>query len=272
MSIIIYVIVQLISTSVFLTCFQFICPTPINCHAALLNIFFPIYFLFHTFFFIYCVGVDSEDITTSTGDRTDSTYTEFNDEDFLEARTDLLGVINLCSFVDKNENNSDTENIPHNNIIQSNNLINEANEDIDTDTDKVKKSIITETKKIKNITVSTDDVGKSFNITLEQFEGVPVSIRGRCKLMDIQQVLTRLQTYYTTYINSHNNSKRITVASLSVLQPLSLPELSLSGLKVTGKTGDCVLGTLRSLGYIKIGKTGKTGILLSDLMVAKLLR
>ena len=122
--------------------------------------FFPIYFLFHTFFFIYCVGVDSEDITTSTGDRTDSTYTEFNDEDFLEARTDLLGVINLCSFVDKNEYNSDTENVPHNNIIQSNNLINEANEDIDTDTDKVKKSIITEAKKIKNITVSTDDVAE----------------------------------------------------------------------------------------------------------------
>ena len=183
-----------------------------------------------------------------------------------------MGVINLCSFVDKNDNNSNSENIPYNNIIQLNNLIIEGNEDIDIDTDKLKKSILTETKKTKNIAVSIDNVGKSFNITLEQFEGVPVSIRGRCKLMDTQQVLTRLQTYYTTYINSHHNSKRITVASLSVLQPLSLPELTLSGLKVTGKTGDCVLGTLRSLGYIKIGKTGKTGILLSDLMVAKLLR
>ena len=56
------------------------------------------------------------------------------------------------------------------------------------------------------------------------------------------------------------------------MTPLSTADLALSGLKVVGKTGDCVLGTLRSLGMIKIGKSTKPGILLSDAMVQRLLR
>lgn len=182
--------------------------------------------------------------------------------------------------MDKNENKNDIENIRNNNsnINQSDNMMADSddkdkiNNNIiynNTKNDKIEKSII-ETKKIKNGSVSTD-LGKSFDISLEAFENVPVSIRGRCRHIDVQQVLTRLQTHYTTYINSHS-AKRVTAVFLSVLQPLSISELTLSGLKVTGKTGDCVLGTLRSLGYIKVGKTGKTGILLSDVMIAKFLR
>ena len=106
---------------------------------------------------------------------------------------------------------------------------------------------------------------------MEQFEKVPPSVRGRCKLADVQQVLTRLQTYYATVINS-NSSKKMTISSFTNMTPLSTADLALSGLKVVGKTGDCVLGTLRTLGIIKIGKSAKPGILLSDVIVQKLLR
>ena len=101
-------------------------------------------------------------------------------------------------------------------------------------------------------------------VSAAQFEAVPLSTRGRCKLADVQAVLTRLVAHYTASAAAaaakKGGSKRAstsggaTLAAMQAVPPLSLQELGASGLKVAGKTGDCVVGALRALGLVKAVK------------------
>lgn len=208
---------------------------------------------------------------TYTGDVDDSFTDDKNnsvvvEEDFKDSKGSLLSVMDQCQFIDK------TIIVKYLNVQPKNSNENEVQ-------NRVKEIIpamtnntgtVTVEAKITKVESSSEDTSL-FEITVEQFEKVPASVRGRCKLVDVQQVLTRLQTYYATVINS-NSSKKMTISSFTNMTPLSTADLALSGLKVVGKTGDCVLATLRTLGIIKIGKSAKPGILLSDVIVQKLLR
>ena len=188
------------------------------------------------------------------------------DADGIEAKNELLIVMRKCTFIDTNdENNNNSNNYDNDN----DNLTKSKLPETEITTEKV----TLETKKTKKVDANGNV--NIFEISVQQFEEVAVSIRGRCKLLDVQQVLTRLQTHHTTFINSLNSNnklKKISLTSFSTLQPLTLSELALSGLKVTGKTGDCVLGTLRTMGFVKIVKSVKPGITLSDQMVLKMIK
>ena len=85
------------------------------------------------------------------------------------------------------------------------------------------------------------EITKEITINKNQFDGVPLSIRGRCKYEDVVNLLSKLQ--------SHNKISKT---------PLSLAEMDALGLKVTGKTGESVVGTLKSLGLISKTKEGIT--------------
>ena len=96
-------------------------------------------------------------------------------------------------------------------------------------------------------------------ISTVQFEAIPVSTRGRCKLADVQAVLSRLVSHYTTHAGHAGKKHGKPPAVMVVLQstpPVSLSDLGNGGLKVTGKTGDCVLGALRVLGLVKMVSAG----------------
>ena len=104
-------------------------------------------------------------------------------------------------------------------------------------------------------------------VTAAQFEAVPVSTRGRCKLADVQAVLSRLVAHYTASATAKKGGggKRastvggVTLAVLHAVPALSLQELGKESLKVTGKTGDCVVGALRVLGLVKAVKAPASG-------------
>lgn len=198
-----------------------------------------------------------------TDDKNNSLVIE---EDFKDSKGILLSVMDQCQFIDKSiivkYSNIPTQNASENDIQNRGKELLPAIPNNTGNTSVEAKILKLET---------TNDDNSLFEITVEQFEKVPSSVRGRCKLADVQQVLTRLQTYYATVINS-NSSKKMTISSFTNMTPLSTADLALSGLKVVGKTGDCVLATLRTLGIIKIGKSAKPGILLSDVIVQKLLR
>ena len=111
-------------------------------------------------------------------------------------------------------------------------------------------------------------------VTASQFEAVPVSTRGRCKLADVQAVLSRLVAHYTASAaaaaaKKGGGGKRVstvgggsggvTLAVLHAVPALSLQELGKESLKVMGKTGDCVVGALRALGLVKAVKAPASG-------------
>jgi len=104
-------------------------------------------------------------------------------------------------------------------------------------------------------------------VTAAQFEAVPVSTRGRCKLADVQAVLSRLVAHYAASATAKKGGggKRastvggVTLAVLHAVPALSLQELGKESLKVTGKTGDCVVGALRALGLVKAVKAPASG-------------
>jgi hypothetical protein len=98
-------------------------------------------------------------------------------------------------------------------------------------------------------------------ISTAQFEAIPVSTRGRCKLTDVQAVLSRLVTHYTAHAGNAGGAKKhgkqpAVMVLLQSTPPVSLSDLGNGGLKVTGKTGDCVLGALRVLGLVKTVSAG----------------
>lgn len=209
------------------------------------------------------VAGDSE----SNNDDRNTSVTTVKDDEFLEAKESLLDVLKECQFVDLSNYSRAEKRF----TSTENDDFSGLKEEITTNVPP--NPLIDERKKGECHTADLN----SFEISAEQFENVPVSIRGRCKMIDVQMVLARLLAYYNTHINSSNsnsnsNSKRWTLNSFINLAPLSTSDLTLSGLKVAGKTGDCVIGTLRSLGLIKIGKSNNPGLLLSDFLIQKLLR
>ena len=96
------------------------------------------------------------------------------------------------------------------------------------------------------------------------FEAIPVSTRGRCKLADVQAVLSRVVAHYTAHASAAGAAKKHGKALPLMVVLQSAPAVVLSdlgngGLKVTGKTGDCVLGVLRVLGLVKVVAAGALG-------------
>nr|XP_054749056.1 spindle and kinetochore-associated protein 2-like [Lytechinus pictus] len=78
-------------------------------------------------------------------------------------------------------------------------------------------------------------------VTEEEFTSVSDLIRGRAKLEDVNRVYSRLYDHFKTERNT---------------APLSVPEMSKMGMKITGATGEAKLKTLRSLKIINITRTG----------------
>ena len=218
------------------------------------------------------------DSESNNDDKNTSLTVTVVDEEFSEAKESLLDVLQECQFADCDYTRDVKRALtPHSEDLvgfgsrEKDEMINtnqNGNTNINTNTNIGSNQLIEERKRVDGF-VSTDLNG--LEISLAQFEGVPLSVRGRCKMADVQQVLTRLLTYYTTHINS-SSSKKWNLNSFINLNPLSTSDLTLSGCTVAGKTGDCVVGTLRSLGLIKIGKPNRPGLLLSDFMIQKLLR
>jgi hypothetical protein len=110
-------------------------------------------------------------------------------------------------------------------------------------------------------TTASKPVGFSVEITEERFVSVPTSTRGRCKLADAVQIVNKLV--------SHSKSQRALLPrnSKAIIPPITVSELGNAGFKVSGKTGESVLATLRYLGIIKVNKGG---IALTDTAAASI--
>lgn len=149
-----------------------------------------------------------------------------NEVNFQEVKNDLSKALENSVFFD-------------NSMIQNNNIENDENSipiNIPTTTTTVTSNTTTKStndKIIKNKTLLT--------ISKERFEAVPLSLRGRCELDQVVLVLQKLQ----------QNSNKMNKSS-----PVSLAELDSYGLKVTGKTGDSIISTLKALGLITKTKDG----------------
>ena len=131
-----------------------------------------------------------------------------------------------------------------------------------------------------------------FEIQECKFDALPISVRGRCKIVDVQALLNKILQYYITSSNPINrkndksNTSKKSKSQLKIqtqnisttlmsLTPLSLSELTNAGYKVTGKTGDNILSALRSLGYIRVNKNsvnGHIGILLSESAIDQVIK
>ncbi len=97
-------------------------------------------------------------------------------------------------------------------------------------------------------------------VTQRSFDTVPESVRGRCKLDDVNNTLAAIRSLILNGPpdGSENSGSSAQQKTLAALQ---LSHLTVMGVKVTGYTGKCILGTLRSLKYINI--TSNAGIQLS---------
>jgi len=139
---------------------------------------------------------------------------------FNEAKTDLSKALDNTLFFNKS-------------MIQNTN----NNDKVENDENTIPKNIpptkfSSTNDKIKNKIVEP--------ISKEKFEQIPLSIRGRCQLEQVLTVLQKLQS------NKMNKSS-----------PISLAELDSSG-KLTGKTGDSIIATLKALGLITKTRDGIT--------------
>ena len=138
---------------------------------------------------------------------------------FNEAKTDLSKALDNTLFFNKS-------------MIQNTNNNNKVENDENTIPNNIPPTKLSGTNdKIKNKIVEP--------ISKEKFEQIPLSIRGRCQLEQVLTVLQKLQ--------SNKSSK----------SPISLAELDSSG-KLTGKTGDSVIATLKALGLITKTRDGIT--------------
>jgi len=144
-----------------------------------------------------------------------------------------------------NEANKDLSNVLENSHILFNSSIEDNNNTKENNVENIlpNTNINNNKTSTKNITTVTNDnktiKNKTIELTKEKFDGVPISIRGRCKFDDVVNLLSKLQSHYK--INK---------------TPLTLAEMDSCNLKVTGKTGDYVISTLKSLGLISKTKDG----------------
>ena len=139
---------------------------------------------------------------------------------FNEAKNDLSNTLNKsCVFF----NASITENIT-------------INDKVENDENSVQNIIPTIKSCVNEKIIKKERLDM---ISKERFEAVPLSIRGRCKLEQISVVLQKLQSHHKLNKSS-----------------ISLAELDSCGLTVTGKTGNEIISTLKSLGLITKSKDG----------------
>ena len=142
-------------------------------------------------------------------------------DSFNEAKNDLSNSLNKsCVFF---------------NVSIAENVI--SNDKVEIDENSIQNNI--PTTKSKSITNEKMTIKNKPDISKERFEAVPLSIRGRCKLEQINVVLQKLI--------SHNKLNK---------SAISLAELDSCGLTVTGKTGNEIISTLKSLGLITKTKDG----------------
>jgi len=137
---------------------------------------------------------------------------------FNEAKSDLSKALDNTLFFNKS-------------MIQNTNDNDKVENDENTIPNNKSPTKLT-TDKIKNKIVET--------ISKEKFEAIPLSIRGRCQLDQVITVLQKLQSN-----------------KMSKSSPISLAELDSSG-KLTGKTGDSIIATLKALGLITKTRDGIT--------------
>ena len=144
---------------------------------------------------------------------------------FNEAKTDLSKALDNTLFFNasmiQNTNSNDKVENDENTIPNNNNIPPTKLSTITTTTDKLKNKVVEP-------------------ITKEKFEAIPLSIRGRCQLEQVVTVLHKLQSN-----------------KMSKSSPISLAELDSSG-KLTGKTGDSIIATLKALGLITKTRDGIT--------------
>ena len=136
---------------------------------------------------------------------------------FNEAKTDLSKALDNTLFFNK----SMIQNTNNNDKVEN-------DENIPNNIPPTKLSATND--KIKNKIVEP--------ISKEKFEQIPLSIRGRCQLEQVLTVLQKLQSN-----------------KMSKSSPISLAELDSSG-KLTGKTGDSIIATLKALGLITKTRDG----------------
>ena len=140
-----------------------------------------------------------------------------------------------------NEAKTDLSKALDNTLFFNTSMIQNTNDKVENDENTIPNNNIPPTK-LSTITTTTD---KNKNkivepISKEKFEAIPLSIRGRCQLEQVVTVLQKLQ------------SNKISKSS-----PISLAELDSSG-KLTGKTGDSIIATLKALGLITKTRDGIT--------------
>lgn len=131
---------------------------------------------------------------------------------------------------------------------------NDNDEDASLKNDTSKKSM-SRRKKTKPTTVrevASPALPKSF-VSERSFGTVPISVRGRSKRNDVNETLRLIRAFAHGEISpSENNAPNQNAKSAAALQ---LAHLTEAGAKVSGYTGKCILGTLRSLKYISIHPT-----------------
>jgi hypothetical protein len=91
-------------------------------------------------------------------------------------------------------------------------------------------------------------------VSTRSFESVPRSVRGRCKLADLNKTLDIVRKFARGEVEPSENAAPNGRPKSAAAQQLS--ELTALGAKVSGYTGKCILGTLRALKYITISPSG----------------
>lgn len=88
-------------------------------------------------------------------------------------------------------------------------------------------------------------------ISESEFAAVSTTVKSRVKLVDVNHMLSVIQTYFQRYVSQHK------CKDPSSLTPLTLTTLAEEGgLKIGGATSQCMIGTLRACKRIIVGKTG----------------
>lgn len=86
-------------------------------------------------------------------------------------------------------------------------------------------------------------------VTEAEFAGVPDLTRGRCTFDDVTTAYDVISTHFSSKAAAPRRGSTAVV-------PLSLQQLDRMGARVGGRTGQCVLNTLRVLGRIQIVRAG----------------
>mmetsp|Transcript_28409 Transcript_28409/g.34689 ORF Transcript_28409/g.34689 Transcript_28409/m.34689 type:complete len:292 (-) Transcript_28409:1460-2335(-) len=106
--------------------------------------------------------------------------------------------------------------------------------------------------------MNQDKMDGQIEISSSAFLALPESVRGRAKLYQVQNALNTIQSHFNIEKEAAKNKKTKRHVKVFKAEPISLKKLDTMGAKVTGHTGANVIQTLRSLGFISVGKAGVT--------------